>query len=120
MNLFVHTRSIHRAAQSSLLLGMQERYRSSYERKHPLVPPKTLKLGSGSLTVLRTMGLGKKSKKALGSDNLYDMYRQDDDSPVSTTGLWGIAQNGDVSIPRLTSFDVLQGLELSLLNSSTG
>ena len=67
-------------------LLLQEKYRSTYERAHPLTPPKTLKLGGGNLTVLRTMGLAKKGKKGNARDNMYDLYNQNEDSPVSTTG----------------------------------
>ena len=65
----------------------QEKYRSSYEKQNPLVPPRTLKLGTGNLTVLRTMGLGKGRKKGAARDDMYDMMREADDSPVSRTGL---------------------------------
>mmetsp|Transcript_13241 Transcript_13241/g.37388 ORF Transcript_13241/g.37388 Transcript_13241/m.37388 type:complete len:240 (+) Transcript_13241:378-1097(+) len=66
---------------------VEEKYRSSYEKANPLTPPRTLKIGTGNLTVLRTMGLGKSRKKGAARNDMYDMMREADESPISRTGL---------------------------------
>eukprot|EP00873_Tetraselmis_striata_P008067 jgi/Tetstr1/428331/TSEL_018366.t1 len=63
-----------------------EKYKSSYEKLHPLTAPKTLKLGGGG-AMMRSMGLtGKKGKKGAGRESPIDPLAEDE-TPVSRTGL---------------------------------